>query len=177
MWRQQETPFCIAFVWVARQICVNSREKTDKNPPKWRPTTKWGPCWTNWWVRVETVSVFLMGLWKIDFSTYPPYFWPISGETTKYQVKFNDQKVCKSFLLGCCPHEILTSTVSPLFFRLSLLFCGRVISCRISVFSFFIRFCDRSTNIRTVFSENFNFLNNDEDIGVIVLYVSTVTYV
>jgi RNA-binding protein Luc7-like 2 len=37
-----------------------------------------------------------------------------NGETTKYQVKFNDPKVCKSFLLGCCPHEILTSTVSVL---------------------------------------------------------------
>jgi hypothetical protein len=28
-------------------------------------------------------------------------------------VKFTDHKVCKSFLYGCCPHEILASTVSP----------------------------------------------------------------
>lgn len=35
-----------------------------------------------------------------------------SGEGNKYQVKFNDPKVCKSFLLACCPHEILSSTVS-----------------------------------------------------------------
>ncbi|CAD7080413.1 unnamed protein product [Hermetia illucens] len=33
-----------------------------------------------------------------------------NGETTRYTMKFSDQKVCKSFLLGCCPHEILAST-------------------------------------------------------------------
>lgn len=33
-----------------------------------------------------------------------------NGENNKYQVKFNDPKVCKSFLLSCCPHEILSST-------------------------------------------------------------------
>ncbi|XP_044253307.1 putative RNA-binding protein Luc7-like 2 isoform X1 [Tribolium madens] len=43
-----------------------------------------------------------------------------NGETTKYQVKFNDPKVCKSFLLGCCPHEILTST------RMDLGECPRI---------------------------------------------------
>jgi RNA-binding protein Luc7-like 2 len=35
-------------------------------------------------------------------------------------VKFNDPKVCKSFLLGCCPHEILTST------RMDLGECPRI---------------------------------------------------
>ncbi|XP_022905107.1 putative RNA-binding protein Luc7-like 1 isoform X1 [Onthophagus taurus] len=33
-----------------------------------------------------------------------------NGENNRFQVKFNDPKVCKSFLLGCCPHEILSST-------------------------------------------------------------------
>ncbi|XP_058062853.1 putative RNA-binding protein Luc7-like 2 isoform X1 [Anopheles bellator] len=33
-----------------------------------------------------------------------------NGETNRYSVKFYDSKVCKSFLLGCCPHEILAST-------------------------------------------------------------------
>ncbi|KAK9739330.1 LUC7 N-terminus [Popillia japonica] len=33
-----------------------------------------------------------------------------NGENNKFHVKFNDPKVCKSFLLGCCPHEILSST-------------------------------------------------------------------
>ncbi|XP_026476471.1 putative RNA-binding protein Luc7-like 2, partial [Ctenocephalides felis] len=33
-----------------------------------------------------------------------------NGENSKYQVKFTDPKVCKSFLLACCPHEILSST-------------------------------------------------------------------
>ncbi|XP_008478625.1 putative RNA-binding protein Luc7-like 2 isoform X2 [Diaphorina citri] len=35
-----------------------------------------------------------------------------NGESNKYNVKFFDSKVCKSFLLTCCPHEILSSTVS-----------------------------------------------------------------
>lgn len=35
----------------------------------------------------------------------------LPGENSKYQVKFTDSKVCKSFLLACCPHEILSSTV------------------------------------------------------------------
>nr|XP_023015635.1 putative RNA-binding protein Luc7-like 1 [Leptinotarsa decemlineata] len=33
-----------------------------------------------------------------------------NGENNKFQVKFNDPRVCKSFLLACCPHEILSST-------------------------------------------------------------------
>ncbi|RZF46738.1 hypothetical protein LSTR_LSTR002601 [Laodelphax striatellus] len=33
-----------------------------------------------------------------------------NGENNRFQVKFSDPKVCKSFLLGCCPHEILSST-------------------------------------------------------------------
>ncbi|XP_076070017.1 putative RNA-binding protein Luc7-like 2 isoform X5 [Oratosquilla oratoria] len=32
------------------------------------------------------------------------------GETSRLEVRFTDAKVCKSFLLGCCPHEILSST-------------------------------------------------------------------
>ncbi|XP_065081044.1 putative RNA-binding protein Luc7-like 1 [Ochlerotatus camptorhynchus] len=33
-----------------------------------------------------------------------------NGESNRYSTKFYDNKVCKSFLLGCCPHEILAST-------------------------------------------------------------------
>merc|ERR1712004_144201 len=32
------------------------------------------------------------------------------GEESKYKVRFDDPRVCKSFLLACCPHEILSST-------------------------------------------------------------------
>lgn len=32
------------------------------------------------------------------------------GEKSKYKVKFDDPRVCKSFLLSCCPHDILSST-------------------------------------------------------------------
>lgn len=35
----------------------------------------------------------------------------LSGEN-KNTMKFSDGKVCKSFLIGCCPHDILASTVS-----------------------------------------------------------------
>lgn len=34
------------------------------------------------------------------------------GEKDRAALKFSDPKVCKSFLLECCPHEILASTVS-----------------------------------------------------------------
>lgn len=33
-----------------------------------------------------------------------------NGENNKFQVKYSDPKVCKSFLMACCPHEILSST-------------------------------------------------------------------
>ncbi|OWF47782.1 putative RNA-binding protein Luc7-like 2 isoform X2 [Mizuhopecten yessoensis] len=33
-----------------------------------------------------------------------------NGDTAKYKVKFDDPRVCKSFLLACCPHDILSST-------------------------------------------------------------------
>ncbi|XP_071514450.1 putative RNA-binding protein Luc7-like 1 isoform X1 [Panulirus ornatus] len=33
-----------------------------------------------------------------------------NGDDTRYRLKFTDPKVCKSFLLTCCPHEILSST-------------------------------------------------------------------
>nr|CAI5822555.1 unnamed protein product [Callosobruchus analis] len=33
-----------------------------------------------------------------------------NGESNRFHVKFNDPRVCKSFLLSCCPHEILSST-------------------------------------------------------------------
>lgn len=33
-----------------------------------------------------------------------------NGETDRHGVKFYDDAVCKSFLLQCCPHEILSST-------------------------------------------------------------------
>ncbi|XP_025104533.1 putative RNA-binding protein Luc7-like 1 isoform X2 [Pomacea canaliculata] len=32
------------------------------------------------------------------------------GTSSSYKVKFDDSRVCKSFLLGCCPHDILAST-------------------------------------------------------------------
>ena len=35
-------------------------------------------------------------------------------DTSKNKHKFADHRVCKSFLLECCPHDILASTVSNL---------------------------------------------------------------
>lgn len=34
------------------------------------------------------------------------------GDTGRNRIKFDDPRTCKSFLLGCCPHDILSSTVS-----------------------------------------------------------------
>lgn len=34
----------------------------------------------------------------------------VVGENNRYKVHFTDPRVCKSFLLACCPHDILAST-------------------------------------------------------------------
>jgi hypothetical protein len=39
----------------------------------------------------------------------------VLGEKSKYSVRFDDPRVCKSFLLGCCPCDILSSTVRSLY--------------------------------------------------------------
>ena len=36
----------------------------------------------------------------------------VGEKKSKFDVKFDDRSVCKSFLLGCCPHDILSATVS-----------------------------------------------------------------
>ena len=36
----------------------------------------------------------------------------LPGEGHQHGVRFDDPSVCKSFLLSCCPHDILSSTVS-----------------------------------------------------------------
>ncbi|KAA8581724.1 hypothetical protein FQN60_003305, partial [Etheostoma spectabile] len=38
------------------------------------------------------------------------YFWTVSGDETRQRVKFTDERVCKSHLLNCCPHDILSGT-------------------------------------------------------------------
>lgn len=35
---------------------------------------------------------------------------PFVGENNRYKVHFTDPRVCKSFLLACCPHDVLAST-------------------------------------------------------------------
>lgn len=35
---------------------------------------------------------------------------PLVGENNRYKVHFTDPRVCKSFLLACCPHDVLAST-------------------------------------------------------------------
>jgi len=42
------------------------------------------------------------------------------GESNKFKLRFDDPRVCRSFLLGCCPHEILSST------RLNLGECPKI---------------------------------------------------
>jgi len=46
---------------------------------------------------------------KNDYAVYK------LGEEEKTSMSFDDPRVCKSFLLGCCPHDILASTVSEKF--------------------------------------------------------------
>lgn len=55
-------------------------------------------------------------LWTLTRSTgshnYTVFdMWIFVGDASRCQMKFDDPRVCKSFLLGCCPHDILSSTV------------------------------------------------------------------
>ncbi|KAJ7330007.1 hypothetical protein JRQ81_016181 [Phrynocephalus forsythii] len=34
----------------------------------------------------------------------------VSGDTTRQRIKFSDDRVCKSHLLNCCPHDVLSGT-------------------------------------------------------------------
>ncbi|RLW00212.1 hypothetical protein DV515_00009014, partial [Chloebia gouldiae] len=34
----------------------------------------------------------------------------IAGDTTRQRIKFSDDRVCKSHLLNCCPHDVLSGT-------------------------------------------------------------------
>ena len=45
-------------------------------------------------------------------------------DSSAHGVKFTDHKVCKSFLYGCCPHEILASTVRIPSFLENVYFCA-----------------------------------------------------
>lgn len=63
---------------------------------------------TRWWLTPFTITCILICLWDLITNKYIT----ILGENNKFQVKYSDPKVCKSFLLACCPHEILSSTVS-----------------------------------------------------------------
>jgi len=38
--------------------------------------------------------------------------WTVAGDETRQRVKYSDERVCKSHLLNCCPHDILSGTVS-----------------------------------------------------------------
>ncbi|KAL2732848.1 putative RNA-binding protein Luc7-like 2 isoform X1 [Vespula maculifrons] len=50
-----------------------------------------------------------------------------NGENNKFQVKYSDPKVCKSFLLACCPHEILSSTgIFSIEFQVSIFMIGLI---------------------------------------------------
>lgn len=35
---------------------------------------------------------------------------PGGGDTTRQRIKFSDDRVCKSHLLNCCPHDVLSGT-------------------------------------------------------------------
>ncbi|KAF7204649.1 putative RNA-binding protein Luc7-like 1 isoform X2 [Nothobranchius furzeri] len=38
------------------------------------------------------------------------FSWTFAGDETRQRVKFTDDRVCKSHLLNCCPHDILSGT-------------------------------------------------------------------
>lgn len=95
----------------------------------------------------------------------------VAGENNRFQVKFNDPKVCKSFLLGCCPHEILSSTVGGAFVSYFVFIVGIIVCC---VFTYCANTTLRKisvvgsvlTNVADVFSENNKLLLYDEGLDV-----------
>ena len=36
---------------------------------------------------------------------------PFPGHPSGNRIRFDDSRVCKSFLVSCCPHDILSGTV------------------------------------------------------------------
>jgi len=57
-------------------------------------------------------SEFLAVKQTHSLSVYFDFVHLFPGEKkSKFDVKFDDRSVCKSFLLGCCPHDILSATV------------------------------------------------------------------
>ena len=57
-------------------------------------------------------------LQKIFLKQISNIFCVVAGpDTNPHGVKYTDHKVCKSFLYGCCPHEILASTVRLIFLK------------------------------------------------------------
>jgi len=42
----------------------------------------------------------------------------VGEKKSKFDVKFDDRSVCKSFLLGCCPHDILSATVCTAYYHI-----------------------------------------------------------
>lgn len=106
-----------------------------KTTLKWRQRIKCALCSTNWWAHHEMVRRFccccfyffkLLAQWlklstkwhliwlgsKFYFHVVLFFIFWFLGENDRAALKFSDPKVCKSFLLECCPHEILASTVS-----------------------------------------------------------------
>lgn len=72
---------------------------------RWRQLTKKG--------LFKTVCIKILQVQACEYcwSIVDSMWLTILGENSKYKVKFDDPRVCKSFLLGCCPHDILSSTV------------------------------------------------------------------
>lgn len=95
------------------QTHQNQLQTIGKCASQWRPTIKCERCSTNLWEPREMVNI-------ISEKRHPTtksqpqvkiFFLTVLGEP-QYAIKFSDNKVCKSFLVGCCPHDILATTVS-----------------------------------------------------------------
>jgi len=68
-------------------------------------------CWYS--VRDGTCLLRILGSLTDPLIVFMYWFVNLcAGEKkSKFDVKFDDRSVCKSFLLGCCPHDILSATV------------------------------------------------------------------
>ena len=112
--------------------------KENEPIEKCRLPNRCDKCWTNWWAQPEKVSrasikVKIIQLafsvcqndkmskrgdvFQVQFVCFLR-FWPFTtfvsfftGESQRSRFHFTDSRVCKSFLLDCCPHDIFASTV------------------------------------------------------------------
>ncbi|XP_063510794.1 putative RNA-binding protein Luc7-like 1 isoform X3 [Pongo pygmaeus] len=100
---------------VCRRRCHCLPERSRRGRPRrlrrlpCPPRRRCGPCWTSSWARLGTVQCIFACLHQ-SARELQKASCSSSRDETRQRVKFTDDRVCKSHLLDCCPHDILAGT-------------------------------------------------------------------